>query len=255
MASYERQASFSSADGLVMHEVNSKLSPFCSEHPDLWFAKAEAVFSLSGITNDETKYNCVISHIDATEAKDLVTKTPIQGSRYEWVKEEMLQRFSRSEVRWRQIFEDELGDRRPSQFLRSLKWLLSKDSVDDVFLRQLWLRRLPVDVQAILQAQWDLPIEKIAEIADRIMDVKSISVKMAKSEPPSPDYSNLEKQIADLTRQVAALKTQNQYKRNSRHRSKSRSQSRRRRDSSAICFYHNRYGRNAKKCMQPCSWN
>ncbi|XP_014358648.2 uncharacterized protein LOC106710969 [Papilio machaon] len=233
-----------------MQEVYSKLSPFLAERPALWFAKAEAVFYVSGITDDETKYNCVISHIDASEAKDLATHTPTKGSRYEWIKEEILQRFSRSEARMRQIFDDELGDRRPSQFLRTLKCLLGKDSVDDAFLRQLWLRRLPIDVQAILQTQWDLPIDKIAEIADKIMDVKSISVK---SQTPSPEFSNLEKQIAELTSQVAALNAQYEYKRNPRNRSQSRSQSRNRYNST-ICYYHWKFGRDAKKCTKPCSW-
>ncbi|KAJ0181434.1 hypothetical protein K1T71_003519 [Dendrolimus kikuchii] len=46
---------------------------------------------------------------------------------------------------------------------------------DDGIIRELWMRRLPGEVQRILIAQRDLPLEKVAEIADAIVEAPSPS--------------------------------------------------------------------------------
>ncbi|CAB3233724.1 unnamed protein product [Arctia plantaginis] len=78
------------------------------------------------------------------------------------------------EQRVRQLIgEEELGDRRPSQFLRHLRSLSGNVLSDDNILRQLWLRRLPQQVQAILASQLDLDLNKLAELADKVMEIAS----------------------------------------------------------------------------------
>ncbi|KAG0435016.1 hypothetical protein HPB47_018732, partial [Ixodes persulcatus] len=73
-------------------------------------------------------------------------------------------------------------------------------------LRTLWLQRLPPDVQVILQAQPTLPLDQLAEIADRVIEV---SVP-----PPSPtvqavgaplDTTELEHRIDNITRQLSCI--------------------------------------------------
>jgi hypothetical protein len=44
--------------------VAVRLSPFWAERPAMWFAQAEAQFSLAGVNNEKTKFYYVISQLD-----------------------------------------------------------------------------------------------------------------------------------------------------------------------------------------------
>ncbi|KAL4717337.1 hypothetical protein ACJJTC_017224 [Scirpophaga incertulas] len=77
----------------------------------------------------------------------------------------------------------------------------------------------------------------------------------ATSVSPAADsarFSQMEKQICDLTNAVAQLTAAFN---NRRERSRSRSKSRSRWNSNNLCWYHNRFGKRATRCEQPCSWS
>lgn len=240
--------------------VSPKLAPFWLDRPAAWFAHIEAQFALTQITADETKYNYVVAQIDsrlAHEVEDLVINPPPKGKRYEWIKEEMIRRFSISEAqRLRQLISgEEIGDRKPTQFLRHLRSLAGKSLSDEKILRELWLQRLPPNIQAILTAQAELTLDKIAEIADKIIEVTPISVNAVKISDQSLNLTDITSQLQDLSSQVAALSSQQKSQRisNSRPRSRSRS-STPGPESRRFCWYHYRFGNKAQKCIQPCSW-
>lgn len=238
--------------------VSPKLAPFWLDRPAAWFAHIEAQFALSQITVDETKYNYVVAQIDsrlANEVEDLVVSPPPKGKRYEWIKEEMIRRFSISEAqRVRQLISgEEIGDRKPTQFLRHLRSLAGKNLSDDKILRELWLQRLPVNIQAILAIQSDLALDKVAEIADKIIEVSPISINAVKSEEPPFSLAAITSQLQDLSNQVAALSAQQKSREYSRTQPKPRSRSSTP-ESRRFCWYHYRFGIKAKKCVEPCSW-
>ncbi|GFY68746.1 uncharacterized protein TNIN_298151 [Trichonephila inaurata madagascariensis] len=64
---------------------------------------------------------------------------------------------------------EELGDRKPSQFLKLLRSLAGDIEIKPTLLRSLLLQRLPLHVQAILQGQSTLEPDQMADMADRIM--------------------------------------------------------------------------------------
>lgn len=245
--------------------IKPKLAPFWLDRPAGWFAHVEAQFALARITADETKYNYVVSHIDSRlsrDVEDLVTNPPPKGQRYEWIKEQMIKRFSASEAqRVRQLISgEELGDRKPTQFLRHLRSLSGKCLPDERILRELWLQRLPRNVQEILTAQSELPLDKVAEIADKILEVSplSASVSAVQNTPtvtPS-ELTAITTQIASLAKQVAALTNQARSKSRSPSRHRSRTGSRPSSDNSRkLCWYHRRWSDAAQKCVQPCDWS
>ncbi|KAL4721109.1 hypothetical protein ACJJTC_005656 [Scirpophaga incertulas] len=82
---------------------------------------------------------------------ELHSTPPARGQRYDWIKLEMVRRFSTSDSqRIRQLISgEELGDRKPSQFLRHLRSLAGNLS-DDHILRELFMQRLPRSAQQIL---------------------------------------------------------------------------------------------------------
>lgn len=247
-------------------KVAVKLPTFWADKPAVWFAQAEAQFELSGITTESTKYNYVISQLDsrvAAEVQDIIINPPEAGSRFRKLKEELIKRLSISEEqRVRQLISDEeLGDRRPSQFLRHLRSLAGGTLSDDNIIRQLWLRRMPGHVQAVLAAQAELAVDKVAEIADKIMEVSPTSTSNfvhATAGPPDP-FENIKEQLSDLVNQVSALNRRQRPDSRSRSRSNSRSGRQappnpRAGEAVGVCWYHRNFQSNAFKCTKPCSW-
>lgn len=264
--------------------VAVKVPPFWAEEPALWFAQLEGQFMLANITTDTTKFYHVVSNLDhkyAAEVKDIIT-TPPAIERYEKLKTALVSRLSASkEQRVEEIVSQaELGDRKPSQFLRHMRDLAGKDISDD-FLRSIWAKRLPPHVQAAIATMPDASLDKVAALADKVNEIVVFSPNIAEAQghasyspatssstsaafvtPRAPAVSAMEerlnRRIDDLVRQVAALSTSN-----FRGRSKSRSHSKNRRadfrsrsrsQNKGLCWYHNTYGPRATKCRAPCKW-
>lgn len=242
--------------------VSVKLPPFWTDRPAVWFAQAEAQFHLAGIKTDITKFSHVISIIDQRligEIEDIIMHPP-EEDKYNTLKQELIRRLSISEQQRveRLLSGEELGGRKPSAFLRHLQ-SLSGNSKDDSILRQLWMRRLPSQVQAILTAQSDLSLDKLAELADKIIEVTPVPSHVYSVDNNGlPDLTPLLHQLDKLSQQVAAL-TDNRQLGRSRARSSSRSSNRsstpaRRPAAAKVCWYHKRYKTKAAKCIPPCNW-
>lgn len=171
--------------------------------------RTEGQFTLGRITQDWTKYSYVLAHIDtkyAREVRDIVTQPPAEG-KYEALKRALIQRLSDTqEQRIRQLLEqEELGDRKSSQFLRHLGTLAGAN-IPEHLLRTLWLGRLPSQMQVILATRIEDRLEDVAEhIADRIAEVISRTVVAAATATTITTSSSLEEQIKTLTQQVAKL--------------------------------------------------
>jgi tagatose-1,6-bisphosphate aldolase non-catalytic subunit AgaZ/GatZ len=59
--------------------VAVQLPPFWPERPAMWFAQAEAQFTLASINSEHIKFCHVISQLDhryAAEVEDIITGTP-----------------------------------------------------------------------------------------------------------------------------------------------------------------------------------
>ncbi|XP_073958570.1 uncharacterized protein [Choristoneura fumiferana] len=244
-----------------INEVKVKLPNFWTEKPKLWFAQAEAQFEISGIKTDNTKYGYVLSMLDtktATLVEGIISNPPATN-RYENLKGELIKKLSISrEQQVRQLLSgEELGDRKASIFLQHLRSLAGTAMTDESILRELWMRRLPKEVQRILLAQKDLELDKVAEIADAIMEATpspppNVFAASTASSSPS-ELTSLMKCIETLTRKVEALSTGNP--RNPRSTSRSQPKSRAASKSKTrLCWYHKRYNVRASKCTSPCSW-
>ena len=226
-----------------------KPPPNMPTDPKLWFTLLEINFRAAGITSEETKFQHLASAMDArhaVEVKDLLT-TPDPDLPYTQVKTTLLRRLNVSqETQTRKLLEEQtLGDRKPSQFLRYMQDLAG-GGVDEAFLRTLWMGRLPTTVQQILAAHTRLGLDDTAEIADSIMDVvrQPQVPTLAAVSPPSN----------------SGTYSCNCNRRQPRHRQRPRSHSRRRvtpkRDASTsgMCWNHQTFGKEARKCKKPCTY-
>jgi hypothetical protein len=97
---------------------------------------------------------------------------------------------------------EEKGDRRPTKFLRHLQTLAGSSVPSDVLLTS-WTKRLPPKIQAIIDTQAQVPLDDVAQLADKTAEVApSPCVARVSS---SGDISTLTARIDELAREVAAL--------------------------------------------------
>ena len=245
-----------------------KLPPFWAEEPDIWFAQVEAQFDNAGVTNDVTKYNSVIVSLDpqfSKAVKDIIVSPPA-ANRYEKLKTELVKRLSASQEKkvMQLLTHEELGDRRPSQFLRHLQGLAGPNVPED-FVRTIWSSRLPTTIQPLLATQPHSTLEALAELADRVQDMVTPS-HVASTSAAGPSVSEMAAEIAELKRAMKDLTVQlrdsrsrdrshsrgRAMRRKSHHRSSTRSDSSYRKHPQ--CWYHSVHGENAKRCVKPCDY-
>jgi hypothetical protein len=170
----------------------------------MWFAQGKARFTLVGISK-KIKFCHVISQLDhryATEVEDIITSPPDQHP-YTTLRTKLVRQLSPSrEQRIRQLITlEQMGDRKPSQFLRHLR-SLAPDVPDD-FLQSIWPSQLPPKVQTILTGLPEGSLDSATRCADGISEV---APQLAlTSVGPLPDSTTLLQGMKDLSRQVAAL--------------------------------------------------
>lgn len=242
--------------------VGVRLPPFWPEEPAVWFAQIEGSFALSKIKDDDTKYYYVSAQLDhryAAEVKDILTNPPATG-KYEMLKTELIKRLSASREKevTQLLMHEELGGRRPSQFLRHLRHLAGKDIPGD-FIRTIWTSRLPTSLQTVIASQPESTLEALADLADKVHDLVPSTPQVASTDAvPGSLLEKLTQEVAELSRQVKALSTGNTRRCRSRDRDNQRNRNRTRSQSNyrkfPNCFYHNKYGENAKVCAKPCDY-
>lgn len=249
--------------------VGVRVPPFWPEEPEVWFAQIEGQFILSNINSDSTKFYYVIGQLEpqyASEVKDIIVSPPAHN-KYEKLKAELIKRLTSSKERKikQLLMHEELGDRKPSQFLRHLQSLAGK-SVSTDLMRTIWASRLPSNLQTIVALQKDNPLETVADLVDHVQDIAPLTVAQVASTPTDlsgTSLNSITKRLEELTRQVESLTLLQQRKSrprhgnyNNRHSNRSRSNSKARypADGHPHCFYHFRFGHKARKCVAPCSF-
>lgn len=248
-----------------VHRASIRIPPFWPTEPEMWFWQVEKQFSIGGITRDQTKFDYVISNLDLrylSEVRDMMHRSP-PTAKYETLKTELIRRLgSPQEQKTKRVLEhEEMGDRKPSQFLRHLQALAGLD-VPEHLVRSLWMGRLPSSVQAILATQSKSDTATVAELADAVFDALPRQHVMA----ATPVKTGIDATIEEMSHTITSLNnkiTQVQHeiaeiRRRDRSHSRSRSAARESTRSTSsgrgdLCWYHFKFGNNARKCRSPCS--
>lgn len=255
----------------AVDRVAVRIPPFCPSDPEMWFCMVERSFKSANVVSDDTKFGYVLGALDpiyATEVRDIIVKPPESGA-YAKLKQELIRRLSSSqEQKTRRLLEhEEIGDRRPSQFLRHLQ-SLAGTSVPDSIIRTLWLGRLPQYMQTVLATQKDATLDKVAEVADAMTE--SIPNRSTISEARHPNtvedmniqfqqmFSKMREEIKNMVQQEISAVTEPFRSRRDHTPNRSRlrrsSHSRNRSGQNNVCWYHWRFGKESRKCSAPCSF-
>ncbi|GBM03655.1 hypothetical protein AVEN_134889-1 [Araneus ventricosus] len=228
---------------------------FWANNAKLNSSKIEVNFRIAVIVSEQTKFNTLVAALDPqtlTHVSDLLYSPPI-GNPYTALKNRLLSEFEVSQnKKVKALLENlYLGDRKQSLLLRQMQEL-SEGLVDDAFLKNLWLNRLPVNIRTILSISSE-SLSKLAEMADRMHEYnlgEVAAVKASKPETCSSELREMKQQISELSKQVETLNTRfaslNAKKRHNRSRSESRERK------TWLCLYHYKFGDGANKCIKPC---
>ena len=199
----------------------------------------------------------------ATEVRDLLLQPPADTP-YNILHAQLIKRTTASEqCHLRQLFTT------PSQLLRRLQQLLGDaagPNPDNTFLRELFLQRLPGHIRMVLASSGDMPLEALATLADKVMEVASPSVSFVNVVPLTSEVGQLRSEVAQLWEMLAALKIapSNPHRRAQSHSQSTLAASPRSRSPAplpaenppfaSLCWYYRRFGDAARKCTSPCSW-
>ena len=267
-----------------------RLPPFSTEETELWLSQVECAFGVAGVQDDFSRYQVLVVNLPtevAIQVRDIINSpNPTYVALTSALKERLAQsRASRLEALLRH---QQLGDQRPSDLLRRIQGELSMAGVapaDNGLLRTLYKQRLPQSARAALSLlSDDTPLAELARAADRFMEANAAAGPSLQNQVPvcavqqpqaaaaaaAPSQSALDQltaSVAALTAAVGQMRTdmeeqlhQDRRGRSYRGRSSSRSSGfnqrspSRGRQQNGLCFYHFRFGAEARKCTSPCTW-
>lgn len=236
----------------AVDRVAIRLPPFWPADPQLWFCQIENQFAIAGLTSDDTKFGYVAGNLDqkyAVEVRDILLDPPA-ANKYDRLKAQLIARLSPSQSqKTKQLLEtEEMGDRKPSQFLRHLKSLAGPDIPDSV-VRTLWLGRLPASVQPIMATQRNQELDEAADLADSVYEATS---KNSLTPPRVTAMENMMDQLKRTVKQAVQQEVNSATRpglRSTPHKKHPRP------NQSDVCWYHTKFGRRARKCQAPCKYS
>lgn len=234
--------------------VAVKLPEFWKSDPAMWFAQAESQFALANVTKDVTKFHHIVSKVDQSiicHIADLV-QAPPENEKYKAVKDRLIARFALSpEARMERLLgSSDLGDLRPTHLLAKMQEMATGLGITEQMLKMLFLQRMPAQIRTILTIS-DGTLSKLAEMADKMTELPQTSAVAASSSTASEDrLEKLQEQLEVLSMEFRRFRANPDQKR-SRSSSRSRAPSVGR----ELCWYHKKYGHEAQRCKQPCSFN
>lgn len=236
-----------------------KIPAYNFADPSLWFLMCEATFELGtpkAISESKTKFNYIASNLPpeaATVVRDVIVN-PDKDDPYGVLKKELIRRSGESshqEIR-KLLVGEQLGDRRPTELLRVMRRRAESYNVPEELMMELFLQHLPTNVQSILAAVTPLTLEKAADIADRVMEVTPMQVSACSVSSVHSIEDRLLEEIKKINTRIDEISLRRGRSARRDHTPRARSTSRSK--TFANCWYHHKFGQNAKKCVPPCNF-
>ena len=250
----------------------ANLPPFTPEDPNHWLKLCDAHFSLKNIDSPREKIYYILTSLPYELQRELdAALSYTTDAEYTEFKTLGLSATALpAQKRINQLISsEELGDQKPSVFLRHLKSLAGSQADNEEFIKPLFLKRLPSSISQILASMPQSNVDELARSADAIIHYRSESIgnisAFGANQGHEPNramveqlsllratVANLSEQLKDVTRRLQNLETDAGRTRG-RSVNKFRSHSRTNR-SSGMCFYHEKFGTRANRCQKPCNF-
>ena len=253
-----------------------KLPRFFREDPGSFFVIAEASFRRAHIRSESIKADYLIASLDqdlVPHIKHIIEAEPKPADVYTQIKNRLIASFSISaETRFRRLLRGEvILDGKPSLLLTRLG-TLNDGSCSDTILKSVFLEQMPSHIRAILAMSNVEDLQELANLADKVSEASQPTNYQIASTSNIPDYTTkvsavstpvdpisalteiLTRQFERLSSEIRELKSSQQTRSRSTSRHRLGRDRSRNRNSNKRCYYHQRFGTKANKCVQPCSW-
>lgn len=245
-------ASAAAGSESTISHVSVKLPPFWHSNCEYWIRQCTVQFKMRKITNQETMFfHCVAVMDESTSihCQDLILNpglTPFDDLCKILKRVYGLQNFGRAEALF---YFPPMEDESPSQMLAKMKSFLpdSHPIVDDCFFfRYLFLVRLPLDIRGHCEAQSSLSLYDLAQLADKLhasAASKQICAQIRPDIQPEVRGQHVSSEAPSGGLPDDYFSNVNAVSRRSPSDSRS-----------SLCYYHERYKKDARKCRAPCTW-
>lgn len=237
---------------------------FNKHNPHLWFAQVERSFALCDITSDTDKFDFVSVRLEddiLLSVEDLITNPPA-NDKFNVLRERLISKFAESpESKLRRLLQGgETVGMKPSEVLAHMK-RLAPGKCNEAIIRTLFIGQMPESIRPLLSIWEQDDLDKLAKTADKMLEannnmVSAISHSTSSSETQlsvsaiNPSMADLIKSINILSDKMKIQSSHNNCR--NRSRSRSRSQSGQKPSESQLCWYHVKFGKNAKRCKPNC---
>ena len=236
---------------------NLTLPVFTSTDAAPWFLRIEALFRLKNITASSKKADFVIGALPPEVFSRLSRWLVSRGTDtilYDELKAEVIRHCEPSPEEKSQKILDllrmPLGDQRPSDALyelRNLTTVLHGDgstSPLDLTL-VVWLLRLPQDIRTHITGFSNKSDLELATLADSLRGTSKLSLQTPTAAPALPHLS-CDDDECDGDDPTAAAAQQKRYKQQRQFSGVS---------PKTLCYFHKRFGREARNCRPPCFYS
>ncbi|KOC58703.1 hypothetical protein WH47_05425 [Habropoda laboriosa] len=228
--------------------------------PKMWFQNLEAQFAANNIDGDATKFWFIVTKLGPMQVKEItdIVNQPPKENMYSTLKKELIRRLSTAQVqRISHLLErEEVGNRTPSQFLKHMRTLAGQSFPEDK-LRSIWISRLPVPMQDILATQNDVPLKKVAVLANKLLE-KALYCQKSQVNDILKEIEALRKEIVELRRIVEeVLRGQSSSVNPARQGTADENSSTAKVQTKmmdAVCWYHQKFGKRSTRCIEPCDF-
>ena len=235
---------------------------FYKHDPQGWFKQLEDLFLAHNVTEHEAKFNFVGRYLTQDIHHDLQYKlnTLVRGQKYESIKKILTERYAETpEQQLDRLCKGlEMGSKRPSDFLAEMLSLAQNRVPRDTVI-SLWRARLPAQIQVMLINYKEEPeLLKCADMAhDFLQQSHNINALNTPNSAPAvlgDGADQLLTAINELRNQLGQRQRSRSNSRNQRKSSPARSPSGTRDNKKNLCWYHYKFGTEARNCHPPCNW-
>lgn len=232
-----------------MPEINAvsiKPPAFDPHRPAAYFAILEAQFQLSGITVENTKfYHCLASLPTETVAQ--LPSSTLSDPSYANLKKVLLSLHEASlPEKFAKLASSAQLTGRPSEYMKQLTSIAADLKIGDEIVRHRFISALSPNLQPVVAAQKETPLEQLAQLAD---DLVSLSVPQTVN---AVNSSPRQRQSFHSRQHQQSPSSFQQF--NSRQTTPNSLQPFHSDQKPRVCRSHIYFGKRARNCRQWCEW-
>ncbi|XP_062138925.1 uncharacterized protein LOC133847746 [Drosophila sulfurigaster albostrigata] len=251
--------------GLSSQCVQLRIPKFNKTNPQLWFSQLDRLFHLHNVT-DDNKFDIISVNLEEdviAKLEDLIASPPLTN-KYATLKQRVLDKFAESpDSKLKRLLRGgETVGKKPSDILDHMRRLAPTTGCEAV-IRSLFLAELPNSIRPLISVWDENNLDKLAEIADKMLEASEPGSAFVESTAlPEQQHqvdvlSGKQTGMSEVTSALRALTTKVDKLQGELRQSKHAQLSRHPHDSSndvgsKLCFYHTRFGENARKCQPAC---